>query len=537
MRRLPSTRRRRWTKLVIVLAAASIIAAACGGESEDETTPKQSATTAGGPVTTAAPKEIYNDPRGGVYAEFQKTFDRAGDPFSSVTEFCKKHDAAKELKDVEAGITKDKIVMAHIRTKLEDLAAFGFDVFVGNTKDMFEVFNKVINEQCGGIRGRKVELATVEVIALGGGGLDIDAERNKACVTATEDRKASIVVNTSGFQGTGILCIVQDHKAIYLSTTNGSAEFLSKSGGRMFGVAPVLDDYNIALANEVIRSGIAKGKVIGVIDADTPGQPEGNKKFIDILEKNGLKVTTYQTLQCKGSSSCTGGMVEAVQKAIRDKVDFMYPNLNVVTLPQFMKEMVTQGVKPGQIQFINSNFNSQAGDLVSSKIPENGGPEAGALYNGAIMFDPAPTGNYRTTDDPTPFMKMCNETYQKNSTLPDKGEYVYAKAGKTFKFKDDVEVSPFGMVGSVCLITRIISRAIYRAGDNPTRDDIQKALSNLGPVDLTYQIPGTFTPGKSGAPDFGFQLKFNYPCPGGTTMKGGSCITQTGGPFPLNLKA
>lgn len=518
-------------RLSVVLVCFALLAAACGSDDDEGTA---SNTTANPSQTTAPtkPAEIFNDPRGGVFADFQKTYDRSLDPFSSVTEYCKKHDAPKDaLRQTEAGITNNKIVVAHIRTKLEELASIGFDVFVGNTGDMFSTFAKVINEQCGGINGRQVDLQLIEVTALGGGGVDIDAARNAACVQATEDKKAPIIVNSSGFQGTGILCIVEDHKAIYLSTTNGSADFYKRSGGRMFGTAMLLDDYNLLLANEIVRTGIAKGKTVGVVVSDTPGQPEATKTaFNDTLEKAGIKIASYQQILCEGKTACTGGLKEAVQKLIAAKVDFVYPNLNVVSLPQFVKEMAAQGARPGSIQFVNSNFNSQAGDLVSSKVPEFGGPESGALYNGAIMFDPAPTGNYRVSDDPGPYNKMCNETYQKASTLAEKGEYSYAKAGKTFKFKDDIEVSPFGMVTSVCTIMRITARAIYRAGANPTRDDIAKSLANLGPVDLNYMEPGSFKPGKSGAADTVYQLKFNYPCPSTTTLKGGSCITQAGPP-------
>jgi len=531
--------RRRLNGLVIAMVALALVAAACGDSGGGDEATASTTTVAGASTTTLKPAKIYTDPRGGLYADFQKTFDRGGDPFSSETEFCTKGDPPKEaLKQTEAGITATSIVFAHIRTKLEELASFGFDVYVGNTSDMFSTFAKVVNEQCGGVNGRQIDLQNIEVTALGSAAKPVDQARNEACVTATEDKKAPIVVNSSGFQGTGILCIVEDHKAIYISTTNGSQEFLGRSGGRMFSTSGlVLDDYNTLLANEIVRTGIAKGKTVGVIDSDTPGQNEATKKnFNEILDKAGIKVASYSTLGCKGTTTCADGLKDAVAKLIAAKVDFLYPNLNVVSLPGFVKEMVAQGAKPGTIQFVNSNFNSQAGDLVSGKVSELGGAEAGALYNGAIFFDPAPTGNYRLTDDPTPFNKMCNDTYQKYSTLPANAGNTFATAGKVFKFKDDFEVSPYGMVSSVCSIMRAALRAVYRAGVNPTRDDITKAMQNLGPIDINYMQPATFAPGKSGAPDGVYQLKYNYPCPGGTINKSNSCITQVAGPSLFKLK-
>ena len=35
------------------------------------------------------------------------------------------------------------------------------------------------------------------------------------------------------------------------------------------------------------------------------------------------------------------------------------------------------------------------------------------------------------------------------------------------------------MAISICSILRVMARAIYDAGDNPTRDDITAALNNL----------------------------------------------------------
>jgi hypothetical protein len=520
------------------VVALALIASACGGDDSDEGADTAVTTTVGGTTTTAKPAKIYTDPRGGVYADFQKTFDRGADPFSSETEFCTKEAPKEALKQTEPGITATSIVLAHIRTKLEELASFGFDVYVGNTSDMFSTFAKVVNEQCGGVNGRMIDLQNIEVTALGSAAKPVDQARNEACVTATEDKKAPIVVNTSGFQGTGILCIVEDHKAIYISTTNGSAEFNSRSGGRMFSASGlVLDDYNTLLVNEIVRTKLAQGKVVGVVDSDTPGQNEATKKnFIEPLEKASIKVASYSTLGCKGTTTCADGLKEAVSKMIAAKVDFIYPNLNIVSLPGFIKELAAQGAKPGSIQFVNSNFNSQAGDLVSGKVSELGGPDAGALYNGAIFFDPAPTGNYRLTDDPTPFTKMCNDTYQKYSTLPPNAGNTFATAGKTFKFKDDFEVSPYGMVGSVCAVMRATLRAIYRAGVNPTREEITKAMQNLGPIDINYMQPASFAPGKSGAPDAAYQLKFNYPCPGGTINKSNACVTQVAGPTPFKLR-
>ena len=46
---------------------------------------------------------------------------------------------------------------------------------------------------------------------------------------------------------------------------------------------------------------------------------------------------------------------------IADGVDVIFPLLNVISLPGYLSEMVTQGVKPGQIQFYQSRLQRAVG--------------------------------------------------------------------------------------------------------------------------------------------------------------------------------
>ena len=84
--------------------------------------------------------------------------------------------------------------------------------------------------------------------------------------------------------------------------------------------------------------------------------------------------------------------------------------------------MINQGFAAGDVQFYNSDLNSQAGDLVSGKWRSLAGDAAADLYNGAFIIDDAPTGNFRVTDNPVvsfkpPLNIMCNETYAANSSI------------------------------------------------------------------------------------------------------------------------
>ena len=159
--------------------------------------------------------------------------------------------------------------------------------------------------------------------------------------------------------------------------------------------------------------------------------------------------------------------------------------------------------EPGDVQFYSSDFNSQAGELVSSKIVAFGGQAAGDLYNGAIIIDDANTGAYRLEGyEPLVYNEMCNDVYGANSPSGANHESVDRSTGS----------SAYGMVATVCDIVRIAARAIYDAGDNPTREEIYAAMADLGPIDSNEMLPFSIRPGKTQAPDAIHTLRFESPC-------------------------
>ncbi len=497
-------------------------ATATPSESEpDESSPEPSEPSEPG---TEDPEPVdvgFDDPRGELFMEFHRTFDRSH-PFQSLDAYCTATpdpDSPPQATDV--GITEDSITVVHIRTKLEELESIGFAVPVGDPKDMFETFTNVINEECNGIWGRSIDLQLVEVSALGGGGEDIDTLRNQACIEATEDKNAVVVVNSTGFQGSATLCIADDHDTLFLTTQGNSREFHEQARGRLYSLSPVAEDSVINMTKAIIARGALDGKTIGVVWPDTPGQPETVQAgIIDVLEEAGYEVAVAEQIGCAGSTTCREGVDIAVERMLEEGVDVVFPGLNVVSLPVFISEMVNQGFAPGDVQFYNSDFNSQAGDLVSGKVAQFGGDAAGALYDGTLIIDDAPTGNFRVTEDPAisfnaPFNIMCNETYAAHSPMG------YSHQREVYGSYD----SAYGMTSTVCSEMRMVARAVYDAGPNPTREDVYDAFAAMGSVDLQHQLPATFGPDKFGAPDMVAELTFQYPCPRDPDIP--TCIEQT----------
>ena len=448
----------------------------------------------------AAPLNVYDDPRDGIFDEFQATMDRGDHPFMQIDAFCKAHDPAPDRAATDAGIGADSITLVHLRTRLEELVAYGFGTAVGDVAEMFETFAAVVNEQCGGVRGRMIELHTISVPATGD---ERDREANAACIEATEDLNGVILLAAGGFPPAASLCIVEDHETALVTGSTQPEEFLRRGEDRLVSLDPTVEQQMNWLALDLIAQGRLDGKTVGVAAPDAPGEYEAVEAgLVDVLEANGVEVAVFDQIGCHGGA-CFVGMQDAVQR-MRDRgVDVVFNVLNAVSAPGFVAEMVTQGFEPGDVQFYASDFNAQSVEIVASKIAAFGGDATGRLYNGAVIQSYLDTGSYRLDGyEPRAFNEMCNDTYGANSA-----------SGANHESEDRATgVEAYGMTVLVCEIMRVALRAVHDAGDNPTRADIYATLASLGPVDSNDMIPSSIRPGKTSTPDAIHDLVFEYPC-------------------------
>ena len=438
---------------------------------------------------------IYEDPRGGIFLEFQQGFDRGDHPFMQYDSFCLPHEPAANRVDTDDGITADSIKVGHIRSLLEDLASIGFAVPVGDPKEIFEVFIDYINVECGGIRGRTLDLGYTEAEVLA----NVDSSRNAACLAMTEDHKSVIVMNSTGFQGTANLCLVEEQETIFISTQGQTEEFMDRSNDLLLSLSPTLEESLGFIVSDLLGRGELEGLTLGVAAPNTPGQSEAvDKGLVTPLREAGFEVV-FDVIDCGGSAYCAGGTIESVTNMVNAGVNGFFNVLNVISAPGYIAEMVNQGYQPGDVRFFASDFNSQTSELVSGKIADN--LEAGNLYNGATIIDFRTTGEYRDPDYvPNAMADGCNQLYSENS--PSGASHDWRTLGD----------SAYGMVGSVCGIVRIMARGLYDAGDNPTVADVQEAIINLGPVDNNAMSPASVRPGKTQMADSIQTLDFTFPC-------------------------
>ena len=476
-------RRKAGFLLVAVIAGASLVASCTSGDDDDE-----GAASDGGEQGAAAEQPTEVD-RSSRFAQ-EDTFCEPGDP------------PAEAPEDVGPGITADAINITHIRETLEDLAGLGFAVDVGDQNDIVRTYVDLINERCGGINGRQLNLSTVEVPAIPS---DTSSAAQAACIQAAEDQEAVFAWSTSGFGDVGIPCLTQAHDVIFITSYTVSSEDLADGGSRLYSTGLSGEQQLTYMVRDLYKSGALDGKTIGVVRPDlVPDQDIVQRGLVDVLEDElGLDVARVDTIGCGGSNSCTDGVIPSVQGMIADGVDVLFPTLNVLSLPVYLEEMVTQGVQPGDITIYNSDYAAQSGDLISGKVVEFGGDAAGKLYDGTTFISAAATGSYRLDDfEPQPFAEMCNREYQENGN-----------ADVVYRPDDEATATRYGATAGVCSVVRTIARAVEAAGPNPSREDLAAAMEGLGAIDQYSRVPGSYGEGKHTAPNALYTTKYHYPCP------------------------
>ena len=134
--------------LVVVLAFA-----ACGGGDDDDDASTPDSNDASTDQTAAAPS-------GDLTA---LEVDRSS-RFAGLDSFCEPatEEPTEAPEATDDGITEDSISVTQIRVTLEDLEGIGFAIPIGDPADQAEKFVGLINDRCGGINGRKIDLSIVE---------------------------------------------------------------------------------------------------------------------------------------------------------------------------------------------------------------------------------------------------------------------------------------------------------------------------------------------------------------------------------------
>jgi len=406
-------------------------------------------------------------------------------PFAPANTFCTKTGPAP---------TKGTIKVVQIRSQLEKLQALGFSIPVGDVNDMFQVFTDEINA-CGGIRGKKVVLQNEEYDPTN------TASRDAACIAATEDDKAFVVVNANTFTGTGPICVAGDHKTPLVYVGGAQDSEYASTNGRLASYGASADGQLRVLTADLLASGALKGKKVGIVTTDLPAQADiVAQAVVAPLKKKGVNVVVYDVMPCQGSPICTQPIPQSVLKVAGAKPDVVIPVLTATTLPGYVNEMKRAGMTA---KLYESSYNALGTDVVQSKVLQVGGADVAKYYAGATLVSALVTGDWRLPGfGPPPIGVMCNDVYAKRT-----------KTGGAFK-PDTEGYTKWGMVGLSCTNMRMVARALYDAGDKLTQQSFVAALRKLpaDPIGGIGGAPVVVYIDKKTTPTIAFEARATYPC-------------------------
>jgi hypothetical protein len=476
----------RWIRPTQILLALSLIAAACGDDDDDDDATEAVTTTSVAADTTAATTsggEGATTTAAATTAVSTATTaatGAAGAPDPTV--FCSPEpsdEAAVPVTGVR-GITDDSIALGVIIVDLGQLVDLGFAVDIGPTKAYWETFVAAINEDCGGVYGRQLVPTYYEIGAIN------NAERGQACIDATERDRNFVIGNSNGFTGDAILCVVEANTTPLILTNGASTDYYERSQGRLYTTGMSFSRLLRGMAQVADAEGLLQeDDVIGIVQGDTPGQPESVAEFVAELTELGYgdQIAVNATIPCNGTSSCTDGIGLVVEEMLDADVTVVFNTMNVVSAPPFTNEAAVQGA---EWRYIASGFNSMGGDLTNSKFvdTELGGP----AHDGTFIIDGAAAGDFRSATDIPAFNAMCNDVWVE-------------RGGEAFDYFDPAENTKYGAVASACSVVRIIYQALVAMGPEPDPDAFVEAWSNLGPVNLSNEVPASITPGSPDATD------------------------------------
>ena len=458
----------------------------------------------------------YADPRGETYEQFQASFDRTH-PFQGLESFCLPTPGPEsDPVATQPGITADSLNVVHLHTRLDELERIGFSVPVGDIDDMVRSFVGIVNG-CGGIHGRRLDLRTVEVSALGGGGHDIDTRREAACLEAREVHEAVAVLAVEAVPGTAANCLTRSGRTSFLSVRGTSDRDESRAGGLLLAQEPGARTAVEAMVRMADERDLLVGGTIGLVVPDAPQRSDDVVHvLVDALGALGHEPTIH-LVGCEGTTTCRVGLDTAVAAMVERGVDVVFPLLNRTSLPWLVLEMLDQAMP--RPTFIQSGLDAQGLDSVSSEVAEFGGSPAGAYYSGAWILDASATGSHRLDGFETrPFDEMCNRSYAE-------------VAQRRTATVDDPTTDVYRTVTEACSLVRAVARAVHDAGPDPTRLGIQVALAALGSMDVSDMRPATSYDGH-----LSVQLRrYEYPCdhgPGFGDTDG--CLLPVSDPQPLD---
>jgi len=370
---------------------------------------------------------------------------------------------------LETGIRADGIHVGVLIIDLGGVSKVGFSGGVNgldpaSQERWYNVFFKEINDT-GGIGGRKAipDYAVYDPT-------NTETQR-AACLKLTDEAKVFVALeNTGGYRGPDLRCFTEEHHTPYVSEFDRyNVDEVRRSGPYLIGYGMSAARGVANAAYEAERLGKLKGKKIGIIESERPGDKETDDAgLVASLQKLGHPVASRYVFSEDLNTAATQAPL-AVHQLQAAGVDVLFANTNVLTSTQFVNAAAGQVYRP---QYITSDWYGLGTDFGAQEMP--------ASFDGALAFVAERDGEYNTPGRAEPAVdKNCRETVQKAN-------------GDNFDLKSNQNA----VIVQTCGVVRLFAQIARATLSNLTRDGFAMAMQRLGRVDPPRMAPGYFASGR-----------------------------------------
>jgi hypothetical protein len=269
------------------------------------------------------------------------------------------------------GIGDDAITISIVAGDTEALAEAGVVPDVGDPVEDFETFAELANE-AGGAGGRDI-VVTAHLFPPGAPATD----QQPACVQATEDDEAAIVIFIGGMAPELVLCATEEHERLaYAQSGILTQEVYDRSAGRLFNHAMSAERLMAGWAEALAAHGTLDGKTLGLVRADLSDHEAAAAALEVALEAQGFELAEQVALPCEANACAQSDL--AIERLQAASVDTVFSLLGAIPYPTLVGAADAVGFEP---QWLSSDFENQVFDVTGQffeGVKEN--------YEGAIGF-------------------------------------------------------------------------------------------------------------------------------------------------------
>jgi len=382
------------------------------------------------------------------------------------------------------GLTDTTIRMSAIIPDTAPLAEAGLAPDFGDFEQNIQVFVDEFNA-AGGAAGRQIEMG-YHLFPAG----STATEQQAACLAATQDDDAFVVMSTGGTFDETILCVTEQNERLMLVMAGSFVSSVyERSDGRLFTNGIEIDRLMTNMVDMLDEEGELEDRTLGVVRADFPREEEAMEALRAALEDQGYELAEDIVLPCEGSR-CEQ-MDVGVQRLVAADVDGVFSLLGVVQYPAFVGEAAAQGYDP---QWFSSDFENQVLETTANFFEGTHEPYDGALGVTTSLDDVE-------VDEPR---QDCNDRFT-------------AATGITYEFDTDA----WRAVGNACeMLTRIVGviEAIEEDGEPLNQATFIEDLEQVEVVNGDRR--GQFRPDKHDAYDVLDLKRFSAECICWETVEG-----------------